>query len=41
MIARSVALELIERWPIGGWDEWLRRDFVRKNRQCIFPEVSR
>eukprot|EP00775_Hariotina_reticulata_P012917 gene12917-13044_t len=41
MVARSVALELIDRWPSGGWDDWLRKDFVRKNRQCIFPEVSR
>ncbi|KAK9842099.1 hypothetical protein WJX81_008345 [Elliptochloris bilobata] len=33
--------ELRDKWPQGYWDDWLRLGHVRRERQCIRPEVCR
>jgi alpha-1,3-mannosyl-glycoprotein beta-1,2-N-acetylglucosaminyltransferase len=42
MIKKSIYKEEWERyWPSQHWDHWLRDDARRRNRECIYPEVSR
>ena len=41
MMRRALWDELGPIWPTGFWDDWLRREDVRKGRHCIFPEVPR
>uniref|UniRef100_A0A914DSE4 Alpha-1,3-mannosyl-glycoprotein 2-beta-N-acetylglucosaminyltransferase n=1 Tax=Acrobeloides nanus TaxID=290746 RepID=A0A914DSE4_9BILA len=33
--------ELSPIWPDAYWDDWLRKQEIRKNRVCIRPEISR
>lgn len=41
MLTKSLWQELIHKWPISYWDDWMRRPEQRQNRSCIRPEVSR
>ena len=42
MVHRNLAVkELLPNWPGGYWDEYMRRPDVRKDRQCLRPEVNR
>lgn len=41
MLLRQFWLEIREGWPDIFWDEYLRKPYVRKNRSCLRPEVSR
>lgn len=41
MMSREMWKELHPKWPLGFWDDWLRQPEQRKDRACIFPEVSR
>ena len=33
--------ELEENWPVAYWDDWLRNNLRRKDRQIIRPEICR
>ena len=37
--------ELESKWPGNRtnfhWDVWMRRDDIRKGRECIIPDISR
>lgn len=33
--------EWSQEWPEAFWDDWVRGDERRKNRECIRPEISR
>ncbi|THD21368.1 Alpha-1 3-mannosyl-glycoprotein beta-1 2-N-acetylglucosaminyltransferase [Fasciola hepatica] len=41
MLLRSFWLEINTNWPDIFWDEYVRKPYVRKNRTCLRPEVSR
>ncbi|VDD96280.1 unnamed protein product [Enterobius vermicularis] len=41
MLTKELWQELSPFWPEAYWDDWLRKQEVRKNRVCIRPEVSR
>lgn len=41
MLTADLWKELSPNWPEAYWDDWLRRQDVRKNRACVRPEVSR
>lgn len=41
MLTRGLWEEMEDQWPDIYWDDWMRRDDVRKGRHCIRPEVSR
>uniref|UniRef100_A0A914Y5K7 Alpha-1,3-mannosyl-glycoprotein 2-beta-N-acetylglucosaminyltransferase n=1 Tax=Panagrolaimus superbus TaxID=310955 RepID=A0A914Y5K7_9BILA len=41
MLKSKLWEELSPIWPEVYWDDWLRRQDIRKNRVCIRPEVSR
>ena len=46
MLSRKLyKLELEPHWPNVekpyDWDMWLRQPEIRKNRECIIPDVSR
>lgn len=41
MLNAEVALELLPGWQSAGWDEYTRNPKVRRERQCVFPEVAR
>ncbi|KAL3990968.1 GNT-I family protein [Acanthocheilonema viteae] len=41
MLTAELWNELSSRWPEMYWDDWMRRQDVRKERVCIRPEVSR
>jgi hypothetical protein len=34
-------MELVPKWPVAHWDDWMRKPEVRLGRQCVFPEVPR
>lgn len=36
----AVGLELLLRWPLTNWDDWMRLARIREGRSCIFPEVG-
>lgn len=41
MLTKSLWNELLTKWPISYWDDWMREPTQRKNRSCIRPELSR
>ncbi|CAL8089293.1 unnamed protein product [Calicophoron daubneyi] len=41
MMLRSFWLEIRDQWPSIYWDEYVRKDYVRKNRSCLRPEIGR
>ncbi|VDN05761.1 unnamed protein product, partial [Thelazia callipaeda] len=41
MLTAELWKELSLNWPKMYWDDWMRRQDVRKERACIRPEVSR
>mmetsp|Transcript_26110 Transcript_26110/g.65812 ORF Transcript_26110/g.65812 Transcript_26110/m.65812 type:complete len:658 (+) Transcript_26110:181-2154(+) len=42
MATREVVVEeLLPKWPPAYWDEFMRRPDVRKNRDCLRPEINR
>uniref|UniRef100_A0A1I8EI27 Alpha-1,3-mannosyl-glycoprotein 2-beta-N-acetylglucosaminyltransferase n=2 Tax=Wuchereria bancrofti TaxID=6293 RepID=A0A1I8EI27_WUCBA len=41
MLTAQLWNELSASWPEMYWDDWMRRQDVRKERVCIRPEVSR
>ncbi|XP_065214849.1 putative alpha-1,3-mannosyl-glycoprotein 2-beta-N-acetylglucosaminyltransferase isoform X2 [Planococcus citri] len=41
MLTRSLWQELLNKWPVSYWDDWMRRPEQRQNRSCIRPEISR
>lgn len=42
LLSRQLYKEELERiWPGDHWDHWLRHNLRRRNRQCLFPEISR
>uniref|UniRef100_A0AC34RKS6 Alpha-1,3-mannosyl-glycoprotein 2-beta-N-acetylglucosaminyltransferase n=1 Tax=Panagrolaimus sp. JU765 TaxID=591449 RepID=A0AC34RKS6_9BILA len=41
MLTSETWNELSVKWPEAYWDDWLRRQDIRRNRVCIRPEVSR
>lgn len=42
MVSKKIFLkEWLPNWPDSHWDHFLRRDEIRKNRQCVYPEVPR
>lgn len=41
MIKRELWLELGPKWPATFWDDWMRHQDQRKDRQCIRPEICR
>lgn len=41
MTTAAVGKELYPKWPNNHWDHFLREPFIRKDRQCVFPEVPR
>uniref|UniRef100_A0A183EIY3 Alpha-1,3-mannosyl-glycoprotein 2-beta-N-acetylglucosaminyltransferase n=1 Tax=Gongylonema pulchrum TaxID=637853 RepID=A0A183EIY3_9BILA len=41
MLTADLWKELSKNWPKIYWDDWMRRQDIRKNRVCIRPEVSR
>lgn len=41
MLTAELWNELSGIWPSIFWDDWMRRQDVRKDRVCIRPEVSR
>lgn len=41
MISAETWKELSPIWPEAYWDDWLRKQEIRKNRVCIRPEISR
>ncbi|VDK85590.1 unnamed protein product [Litomosoides sigmodontis] len=41
MLTTDLWNELSPSWPDMYWDDWMRRQDIRKERVCIRPEVSR
>lgn len=41
MLTKKLWAEIGGRWPQQYWDEWMRRPDVRRDRQCLRPEVNR
>ncbi|KAF0990715.1 hypothetical protein HZS_1817 [Henneguya salminicola] len=41
MLTRRFWDEIKSNWPKAYWDEYLRISDSRKNRTCIYPEISR
>ncbi|KAK4471199.1 hypothetical protein MN116_004649 [Schistosoma mekongi] len=41
MLLREFWFEIREGWPDIYWDEYIRKPYVRKERACIRPEISR
>uniref|UniRef100_A0A915PEF1 Alpha-1,3-mannosyl-glycoprotein 2-beta-N-acetylglucosaminyltransferase n=1 Tax=Setaria digitata TaxID=48799 RepID=A0A915PEF1_9BILA len=41
MLTAELWNELSTSWPDRYWDDWMRRQDIRKERVCIRPEVSR
>lgn len=41
MMNRRVYTELIEKWPLAFWDDWMREKSQPHGRSCIVPEVNR
>lgn len=41
MLLRSFWFEIRGKWPKVYWDEYLRQDWLRRNRSCLRPEISR
>ena len=41
MLTRRLWNELRPKWPAAYWDDWLRENEQRKDRDCIHPAVSR
>ncbi|OZC09291.1 GNT-I family protein [Onchocerca flexuosa] len=41
MLTAELWNELSSNWPKMYWDDWMRRQDIRKERVCIRPEVSR
>lgn len=41
MLTAELWNELSPNWPKMYWDDWMRRQDIRKERVCIRPEVSR
>uniref|UniRef100_A0A0N4ZWY9 Alpha-1,3-mannosyl-glycoprotein 2-beta-N-acetylglucosaminyltransferase n=1 Tax=Parastrongyloides trichosuri TaxID=131310 RepID=A0A0N4ZWY9_PARTI len=41
MLTKKLWKELSQKWPLGFWDDWIRKPEQRKNRMCIRPEISR
>ncbi|CAD7967799.1 unnamed protein product [Amoebophrya sp. A25] len=38
---KLVVDELLPQWPPGYWDEFMRKPEIRKDRQCLRPEINR
>jgi alpha-1,3-mannosyl-glycoprotein beta-1,2-N-acetylglucosaminyltransferase len=36
----AIGLELVKKWPLASFDDWMRKVDVKQNRSCIYPEVS-
>jgi len=41
MLNKRVYNELIVKWPLAFWDDWMRENSQRKGRSSIVPEVNR
>ncbi|XP_019858766.1 PREDICTED: protein O-linked-mannose beta-1,2-N-acetylglucosaminyltransferase 1-like [Amphimedon queenslandica] len=46
LLSRKLFKEELEpQWPspdkLWDWDMWMRTDFIRKDRECVIPDVSR
>jgi len=41
MLTRKLWMELMPKWPVSYWDDWMRHPDQRKGRSCIRPEISR
>lgn len=41
MMEKSLWKEIETIWPEKYWDEFMRLPAVRKNRACLYPEISR
>ncbi len=41
MLTKSLWRELVDKWPVSYWDDWMREPAQRRNRSCIRPELSR
>eukprot|EP00004_Rigifila_ramosa_P013539 TRINITY_DN3010_c0_g1_i3.p1 TRINITY_DN3010_c0_g1~~TRINITY_DN3010_c0_g1_i3.p1 ORF type:complete len:372 (+),score=65.81 TRINITY_DN3010_c0_g1_i3:646-1761(+) len=43
LVSRKTVRELVtsQLWPSSHWDHWLRAPEQRRDRECIYPEVSR
>lgn len=41
MLTKPIWQELMVKWPLSYWDDWIRQPEQRKGRGCIRPEISR
>eukprot|EP00026_Physarum_polycephalum_P007989 Phypoly_transcript_08062.p1 GENE.Phypoly_transcript_08062~~Phypoly_transcript_08062.p1 ORF type:complete len:438 (+),score=69.05 Phypoly_transcript_08062:114-1427(+) len=41
MMTKSLWNEIGNLWPEKYWDEFMREPRIRKDRSCLFPEISR
>lgn len=41
MLGRDIWTELSTQWPAAFWRDWLNNANQRKERTCVYPEVSR
>lgn len=41
MLTKSLWQELVAKWPVSYWDDWMREPEQRRGRSCIRPELSR
>lgn len=41
MMTKSLWSEIASQWPDRYWDEFMRLPNIRKDRACLFPEISR
>ena len=38
-VTAAVGLELVPKWPLTNWDDWMRLPAIKNGRSCIYPEV--
>jgi alpha-1,3-mannosyl-glycoprotein beta-1,2-N-acetylglucosaminyltransferase len=36
----AIGLELLKKWPLAYFDDWMRKMDVKNGRSCTYPEVS-
>jgi len=41
MMTKNLWNEIESKWPDRYWDEFMREPRIRRNRQCLYPEISR
>lgn len=41
MITQKVWIEISSKWPTDAWDYFMNTDIIRKDRDCIAPELPR